>query len=193
MNDIKESSSKTGEKTSAMQDLENIQEENKEIVGWIEIEDTNINYPVLQTSNNDNTGSIFLDQNVDLDKGSNNYLIYGNCDDSEETFKDLLKYENEFFYKKHKYIRFITNNEDSTFEIMAIFHSNVTNNSDQYYFINADNETDYDNYVESAKKASIYDTGVNAKYGDTLLTLNTCENTETHTSFVIIAKKVTIS
>ena len=110
-------------------------------------------------------------------------------------FEDLMKYTKQDFYENHKTIQFTTNTEDSTYEILSVFYSRVYYKSEQnvfryYYFVNANNEKEYDEFVSNAKKASIYDTGVNAEYGEQLLTLSTCEYSQTDGRFVVVAKKI---
>ena len=197
----------TEEKTEKMLKLEELQKENNEIIGWLEIEDTNINYPVLQTNDNEfylthnykkekaTGGSLFLDKDFDLVNGSSNYLIYGHRNKQGLMFEDLMKYTKEDFYKEHTKIKFTTNKEDSIYEIMALFYSRVYYKSEQnvfryYYFVNANSEQEYNDFVNNSKKVSIYDTGVNANYGDQLLTLSTCEYSQEDGRFVVVAKKI---
>ena len=59
-----------------------------------------------------------------------------------------------------------------------------------YYFVNAKDEQEYNEFVNNAKTASIYDTGVIAEYGEQLLTLSTCEYSQKNGRFVVVAKKV---
>ena len=208
LNDIEIDESKITEtKTERMLQLEELQKENEEIIGWLEIEGTNINYPVLQTSDNDyylthnykkekaSTGSIFLDKDFDLINGSSNYLIYGHRNKSGLMFEDLIKYAEEDFYKEHTKIRFTTNKDDSIYEILSVFYSRVYYKSEQnvfryYYFVNANNEQEYNDFVNNAKKVSLYDTGVTAKYGDQLLTLSTCEYSQEDGRFAVVCKKI---
>ncbi len=195
------------EKTERMKQLEKLQKENTDIVAWIEIEDTNINYPILQTNDNEfylthnykkeksSGGSLFLDKDFDLVNGSSNYLIYGHRHKQGLMFEDLMKYAKEDFYKEHTKIKFTTLKEDSQYEIISVFYSRVYYQDEQdvfryYYFVNAENEAEYNNYVEQCKKASIYDTGVTAEYGEQLLTLSTCEYSQEDGRFVVVAKKV---
>lgn len=197
----------TEEKTEKMLQLEELQKENNEIIGWLEIEDTNINLPVCQTTDNDfylthnykkeksKGGSLFLDKNFDLVNGSSNYLIYGHRNTQGLMFEDLLKYSKEDFYNNHKTIKFTTNKDDSVYEIMSVFYSRVYYKSEQnvfryYYFVNANNEEEYNDFVNNCKKSSIYDTSVTANYGDQLLTLSTCEYSQEDGRFVVVAKKV---
>ena len=197
----------TETKTERMLKLEELQKENTEIIGWLEIEGTNINYPVMQTDNNDYymnhnykkeysaPGSLFLDKDFDLENGSSNYLIYGHRNKNGLMFEDLLKYENQNFYNEHKKVKFTTNEEDSEYEILAVFYSRLYYNSEKdvfryYYFVNAKNEEEYNDFVSNAKKASIYDTNVTAKYGDQLMTLSTCAYHTEDGRFAIVCKKI---
>ena len=190
-----------------MLQLEELQKENEEIIGWLEIEGTNINYPVLQASDNDyylthnykkeksSTGSIFLDKDFDLINGSSNYLIYGHRSKSGLMFEDLMKYAKEDFYKEHTKVKFTTNKDDSLYEILSVFYSRVYYKSEKnvfryYYFVNANNEQEYNDFVNNAKKVSLYDTGVTANYGEQLLTLSTCEYSQEDGRFAIVCKKV---
>ncbi len=197
----------TPQKTEKMLKLEELQKENNEIIGWLEIEDTNINYPILQTTDNDfylthnykkekaSSGSLFLDKDFNFENGSSNYLIYGHRNKQGLMFEDLLKYAKEDFYKEHKTIKFTTNKEDAIYEILAVFYSRVYYKSEKdvfryYYFVNANNEAEYNEFINEAKKASIYDTGITAEYGDQLLTLSTCEYSQEDGRFAIVAKKI---
>ena len=189
--------------------LKQLQQENSEIVALIEIEGTNINYPVLQTNNNDyymthnykkeysKDGALFLDKAYDWSRPSTNLLIYGhNNIGSSEMFVELLKYKKETFYKQHKTINFTTSEEEAKFEIIAVFKSRVyyqheNNVFRYYYFIDAKNETEFNNYVTNAKKASLYNIEATAKYEDQLLTLSTCEYSQKDGRFVVVARKIT--
>ncbi len=195
-------------KTDRMLKLQELQKDNSDIVAWIQIEDSNINYPILQTTDNSFymthnykkeysiDGSLFLDKDYDWSIPSSNLLIYGhNNRGSKEMFVDLLKYKDEEYYKTHKTIRFTTNEEDAEYEIIAVFLSRVYYKSEKdvfryYYFINANNEEEFNEYVEESKKASLYDIEATAKYGDQLLTLSTCEFSQEDGRFAVVARKI---
>ena len=194
------------ETTERMLKVKKLQKENDDIVGWLEIEDTNINYPVLQGDDNEfylnrnykkeksEKGSIFLDAKYNWNIPSNNLLIYGHNIINGLMFQDLLKYENQDFYKKHPNIRFTTEKEDKEYEIISVFKSRVYYKSEKnvfryYDFINAKKEEDYMEFVKNAKKASIYDTEVTAKYGDELITLVTCSYHTEDGRFVVIGRE----
>lgn len=197
----------TEETTERMLKLKELQKENSDIVGWLEIEKTGINYPVLQTNNNDyylthtykkensKNGSIFLDKDYNFSIPSSNLLIYGHNNKNGKMFEELLNYENEGYYKEHPNVKFTTEKWDSTFEIIAVFKSRVyykdeTNVFRYYYFINAENEEEYNYYIKECKKASLYNIGISAKYGDQLLTLSTCDYSTANGRFVVVARKI---
>ena len=109
-------------------------------------------------------------------------------------FQDLLKYESQNFYKKHPNIRFTTEKDDKEYEIISVFKSRVyykaEKNVFRYYdFINVETENEYMDFVKNAKKASIYDIEVTAKYGDELITLITCSYHIEDGRFVVIGKE----
>lgn len=192
--------------TERMEQVKELKKENEDIIGWLEIKDTNINYPILQGTDNEyylthnykkekvTGGSLFLDKNYDFSIPSSNLLIYGHRNKKGIMFEDLLKYKDEEFYKEHSKIRFTTTEDDSEYEIISVFYSRVYYQDEKdvfryYYFINAENEEEYNEYINNAKKVSIYDTGKIAEYGEQLLTLSTCEYSQANGRFVIVAKK----
>ena len=186
--------------------VKKLQEQNKDIVGWLEIEGTSVSYPVLQGDDNvfylthnykkeeSEKGSIFLNADYDWDIPSNNLIIYGHNLVNGQMFKELLKYSKEEFYKEHSVIRFTTAQKDMNFKIMSAFKSEVfyENEKDvfRYYdFINSKSKKEYKNFVKNAKKASIYDTGVTSEYGDSLITLITCSYHKEDGRFVLIGRE----
>jgi len=202
----KEESIAADRKSEKIIQPEELQKDNSDIIGWIAIPGTNINYPVLQTIDNSfylthdfkkeysENGSIFLDKDFDLEKPSTNYLIYGHRNKNGQMFDDLINYKKEEFYRKHPTIQFTTFKENSEYEIIAVFLSRVyykyeINVFRYYNFIDADTREDFDNYVNNCKEAALYDVGKTAKYGDQLLTLSTCEYSQTDGRLVIVARK----
>jgi len=195
------------EKNPRIARLEELHSQNEDIIGWIEINGTNISYPVLQTDNNSYyldhdykknssaRGSIFLDKDVDLDKPSSNFLIYGHRNVNKVMFENLYKYKDEKFYQEHKTIRFTTLKEDAEYEILSAFYGKVydkdVKNVFKYYqFIDAETEEEYNQYVTNVKQMSIYDTNVEAKFGEQLMTLSTCEYSQKNGRFAVVAKKI---
>ncbi len=179
---------------------------NSKIVGWITIDDTKIDYPVAQTTDNeyylnhdlnqkeDRNGTIFLDTNCDIIEPSTNLILYGHHMQSGNMFGNLGKYEDEEYYEKHKYITFDTLYEHGTYEVMYVFRSHVFTETEvafkYYQFIDAYSDVEFDSYMQEMANMSFYDTGVTATFGDRLLTLSTCDYQEKDGRFVVVAKKV---
>ena len=194
-------------KTERMSQVESLKKENPDIVGWLEIPDTTINYPVLQGTDNEyymthnykreksKNGSIFLSKDYDFSIPSSNLLIYGHNLGNGTMFQPLLNYENKNYYLKHPKIRFTTVNDDSEYEIISAFKSRVYYKKEKnvfryYYFINANNESEYNEFVQNTKNASLYETGKTAIYGDQLLTLSTCSYYVKDGRFAVVARKI---
>ena len=179
---------------------------NKRLIGWVKIDDTYIDYPVLQTVNNDyylnhnfdqeedKNGSIFLDKDCSIYPRSTNLILYGHHMRSGRMFGQLNKYSSEKFYKEHKYIQFDTIYEKGTYEVMYVFRSKIYEESEivfkYYQFTDAVSETEFESNMKQMADMSLYDTGVNAEYGDELLTLSTCDYYTSDGRFVVVAKKI---
>jgi sortase B len=180
-------------------------EKNPDMVGWISIDDTVVNYPVMQTPDNANyyldhdfenqistLGTPYIQENCDIST-SDNLIIYGHHIRGGRMFAALDQYTDESFYKEHKTIHFDTLNELGDYEIIAVFKTALYEDDvlPYYDFVNAENESAFDGYVGSVKQASLYDTGVDANYGDRLITLSTCEYSTENGRLVVVAKRVT--
>ena len=195
------------EETERILAVKELKKENSDIVGWLEIENTNINYPVLQGTDNEyymthnykkdksKNGSIFLNNEYDWSIPSSNLLIYGHNLNNGTMFQELLKYADESFYIEHPIIHFTTTKEDAKYEIISVFKSRVYYKSEEnvfryYYFINANSEEEYNQFVSDAKKASLYNIDATAKYGDQLITLSTCSYHVKDGRFAVVGRKI---
>lgn len=186
--------------------IENFKELKKlysNIVAWIEIENTTINYPIMQSNDNDyylyrnykneysRYGSIFLDYKYDFSKDSQNFLIYGHNNNDEMMFNELLKYQEKEYFEAHPSINLITENDITNYKIVSVFKSQVysqdaTNVFRYYNYVDLSNEDTFTNYITNVKKASIYDIDIEPKLGDDIITLSTCEYSKPNGRFVIV-------
>ena len=195
------------QETERMLQVKQLQEQNADIVGWLEIENTNVNYPVLQGTDNSyymthnykkensKNGAIFLDANYNWNIPSNNLLIYGHNLGNGMMFQELLKYEKKSFYSQHPVIRFTTAEEDAQYEIISVFKSRVYYKSEKdvfryYQFINNESEKEYNQFVKNAKNASLYPIDATASYGDQLITLSTCSYYVEDGRFAVVGRKI---
>ena len=187
--------------------MEKIYRKNHDFVGWLSIEDTKISYPVMQTPEDEeyyirrdfygessSAGTLFADTESDIKKPSDNILIYGHNMKTGTMFHDLLKYEDASFYNNHKYIQFDTIYGDGTYEVIAAFRTKIRAEDEAgfryYHFFNAEDASQFDDYVKNCKDLTPYDISTNASYGDTLLTLSTCAYHTSNGRFVVVAKKI---
>jgi sortase B len=107
-------------------------------------------------------------------------------------FSDLEEYASQEFYKRYPSIKFDTLNDYGTYVIVVVFKTVAYNDAGFKYFqfVNAEDEADFNKYIETCKSLLLYDTGVDAEYGDRLLTLSTCEYSQTDGRIVVVAKLV---
>ena len=194
-------------KTDMMVKVEELQKINTDVKGWIKIENTIIDYPILQGTDNsyylthnykkeeNKYGSIFVKDKCNFNDVNSNLIIYGHNMKDDEMFNSLLKYENKKFYDEHKIINITTESEERKYEIVAVMKSRVfykdEKNVFRYYnYLNFENENKYAEYINNVKKEQLYETGINANYGEQLITLITCEYSQENGRMVVVAKKI---
>lgn len=179
--------------------------QNSDFIGWIRIDGTGIDYPVMQSKDDPDFylkhnfskeysrfGLPYMQANCNL--SSDNIIIYGHNIKSKSMFNELTKYKDKAFYTAHKYITFDTLNEHRTYAVIAVFKTVAySDRGFQYYdFVNVNTEEEFNAYVEKCKALSFYDTGVTAKYGDKLLTLSTCEYSQENGRLAVVAKLIEV-
>ena len=189
-----------------IKNFKEIQKINSDIIAWIEIKNSKINYPVLKSQNNDFylkknynkeydcNGSIFMDYRCNLDKLNSNLIIYGHNNGNGLMFDELLKYNNKEFYNTHREIELITNNNVETYEIISVFKSRVFNENEKnvfryYNYIEFKDEKDFFTYINNVKLQSLYDINYEVNEESKLITLSTCEYSNKNGRFVIVAIK----
>ena len=195
------------EDKTILPELTELYRQNNDLVGWICVEDTNINYPVMQSKDNPNFylkhgfdkaytdyGCPYVQENCDMELPSDNIIIYGHHMNDGSMFAGLMKFKDKNFWEKHKTVSFDTLTDRQTYEVIAVFKTVVYTDSPDsfkyYHFINAETDEDFTAYVEKCKKLSLYETGITAEYGDKLLTLSTCEYSRTNGRLVVVAKLI---
>ena len=181
---------------------------NEDIVAWLQIPDTNVDYPVVWTpedenyylyrdiqGNEDKNGCLLLDTDSAVSPLTTNLIIHGHNMRSGAMFGKLTDYENFDFYENHKYMTLYTEECQRNYEVIAVFRSQVYKKSDTvfkfYKFFRADTQEEFDNFYHNIKDLSLYDTGVTAQFGDHFLTLSTCVYHVEQGRFVVVAKELT--
>lgn len=180
---------------------------NEDMCAWIQIPDTNIDYPVMWTpedeeyylyrdfdgSDNKN-GCLILDTDSCVDPLTTNLIIHGHNMKSGAMFGNLTDYQEEAFYQGHKEIILYTEGCQRNYEVIAVFRSQVFRKSEEvfkfYKFFQADTQEEFDDFYNNIKEMSLYDTGVTAEFGDHFITLSTCVYHVENGRFVVVAKEV---
>ena len=191
-------------------EYEQIYAENSDLVGWLEIDGTVINYPVLQSDTEqdsqfylthsfakkkDKNGSLFMDYRNDFVDRDTNIIIYGHNMKNGAMFGSLKKYLEKGYLEQHNKVRFDTIYEHGVYEVIDAFLSEASYQDEytfRYYnFLNAKNEAEFDAFSVNVMQLDALKKGtLDAKYGDQLLTLSTCSSYTEEGRMFIIAKKV---
>ena len=194
----------TGEYIKVLREYVPILERNSDLVGWLKIPGTRIDFPVLQTPNSPNFyltrdfykknsrhGAIYVCELADVNAPSDNVTIYGHKMADGSMFSDLFKYMKKDFYLEHSQIIFDTLSERHTYEIVAVFLTTADEDGFGYHRYVDGDEAQFDDYIATCKELSLYETGVTAQYGDKLITLSTCYLGTDDGRFVVVAKRIT--
>lgn len=197
---------KISSESSVQPTSRNLYLENSDMVGWIQIEGTSIDYPVMQTPADPNYylkhdfekhytdyGCPFMQADCDALAPSDNLIIYGHNMKDGSMFADLAKYGSKDFWQAHKTVRFDTARGSCAYEIFAVIHTTVqADDADAfpfYRFVDAASPEEFADYVSACQAQALYDTGISAEYGDKLLTLSTCDNITDNGRLLVIAKQ----
>ncbi len=205
-NESKETDNVAEEK-NILSEYKQLYEENSDLYGWIKIEDSVVDYPVMYTPDDPNfylyrnwqkeettSGSIFIDGRSN--ENTRNLLVYGHNMKNGTMFGSLDQYKEKAYYDQHKYIQFDTIYEKATYEIIAVSKEIVyyeNKPQDEYLFyehIELNSEDEFDAYISYMKENSYYEIDCTAKYGDEIITLCTCDYWTDNARLLIVAKKI---
>ena len=179
---------------------------NEDMAAWLVVPDTPIDYPVMWTPRDENyylrrgfdgktnqNGCLILDTDSCVNPLTTNLIIHGHNMKSGAMFGELDNYKEEAFFQEHREMQLYTEEGVRTYEVIAVFRSQVYRKTDQvfkfYQFFQADTQEEFDNFYENIKAMSLYDTGVTAEYGDHFLTLSTCSYHVEQGRFVVVARE----
>ncbi len=185
---------------------EEVYNQNSDVVGWIRMEGTKMNYPVMQTPDDPNyylyrdfdkknskRGSIYAWGEADISKPSDNITIFGHNMADGSMFACLGAYTSQYAWENNPLITFDTLNEYHTYKIFAVFKTsaNVGEGFSYHKFVDAANEQEFNEFVAKCKELAFYDTGITPVYGDKLICLSTCEYTLNNGRLVVCAVRIT--
>ena len=196
---------KSEEKSSNKYNLENIAKINSDVVGWIKIENTNIDYPIMQNGdyylhrniykNYSSHGTPYLAEYCNV-QYSDNLIIYGHHMNDNSMFAQLDNYKKHSFYENHKYIKFYSyyngKTIEKTYEVAIAFKTVVYSDKGfKYYnYTNFSDVQELNDFIENCRKLEFYNTGIDINYGDKLITLSTCEYSQKNGRIVVVAKQI---
>lgn len=184
--------------TLTVPDFAYLRSVNSDVIGWVQIPGTKINYPIVQGTDNDyylshvfsgeanNAGAIFMDAGIMDGFADRNPIIHGHNLKSGAMFSRLNRYSRLSFWNANRYIYVTTPDGLYIYEVFSAYE--MTTDTDIYYFgFSADEE--FQEYIDRVRSYSIYDAGIEVTSDDYILTLSTCAN-NTSNRFVVHAKRV---
>lgn len=181
---------------------------NSDMAGWLSIGGTQIDYPVMQTESaesdyylhhnfegqEDINGSLFADARNNLKGTDSNVIIYGHNMKSGMMFGGLKQYLEKDYWKEHRLLTFNTLYERNQYEIVAVCLSKVAYQNEEglryYNYLNAENEAEFQAYLDNINEWKVYDEPVELTMEDELLTLSTCNNYTEDGRLFLVARKV---
>lgn len=184
-------------------------EKNNDFAGWLRVYNTTIDYPVMQTPNDEQyylrknfkeeysiAGTLFASGHSDLDRPSDIITIYGHHMKIGTMFGKLKNYEDPDFIKDHRYIRLDTLKGRHSYEICAVFKVSVaykqdgTLKFDYTNVIDFPGEEAYNEYMAKVNQYSLYITDIPYQYGDKFILLSTCEYSQKDGRLIVMAKLI---
>ena len=179
---------------------------NPELIGWLTIDETSIDYPVMQSAhpdyylthdfygNKNSNGTLVMDEHCDVYKPSRSLLIHGHNMKNGKMFKALLSYASESFGMKHLTIRFDTLVDHREYQLVAAFYSKLYDEESEEegfrYYVNVQDANSAAYFVNGLRSERRYDTGVEFGINDEYIVLSTCSYHVTDGRFVVVAKRV---
>lgn len=200
--------------TKILPKFESLYEENEDLVGWIRIPDNNINYPIVQGTNDnfylshnfykeeDKYGCLFIKGEADSGFDDQNTVIYAHNMRDNEMFGSLDRYRRQEYEKNHSTIYLDTLYEERKYEIIAVCESKVMEKEDTsfkyYQFMNAESEQEFQAFMSFIKECELYqieekddlEMTYDLTQKDSFLMLSTCAYEEENGRLVVIAKRI---
>ena len=188
--------------------FKNLYEQNSDIAGWIKIDGTDIDYPVMQSDSTapefylnhsfykepSTAGTPFLDYRCKITDASDNMIVYGHNMKSGLMFHPLILYTDFQFFEANRFVYFSTLYSEDVYEIFAVFKYDLTNEQDTEFniirYVDYDSPDRFSEFIDYAVSSSLHPIYETPAYGDRLLTLITCEYSSNDSRLVLVAKLV---
>ena len=193
------------------ENIKKIKEENDDVLGWLKIGNTVVDYPLVQGSDNeyylshnykkqkDGWGALFLHSEIDFEDDYANAIIYGhnNGGNKKKTdmFSTLQWFKDRDYYEKNSTITVTTLEGQRTYEIFAVFSSRIFYKDEVgvfrfYDYLDLKSKQAFEEYIANIDKIKHYDTGIKPVYGKRIMTLITCDYAIENGRFVVVAQEI---
>lgn len=179
----------------------NLYKQNNDFSGWLKIDGTSIDYPVMQAKDNDfymnkdfdkkyrYSGLPFADYQCNLYRTSTNIIIYAHNMRDGSMFATLEHYKNKEFYENNKRITFNTLYEKGEYEVIGALYT-TPDKFNYHSFINTKSKVEFNTFIADVDRLKLYETSASVEFGDYLLTLSTCSYNSKNERFVVVAKRI---
>ena len=192
---------------TVLPEYEALLEQNPDLVGWLTIQGTKVDYPVVQKvddndfylnhsfdGSEDSAGTIYVDYRSDIVNPTTNTMVYGHNMKNGSMFGSLKNYLQEDFFKEYRYIQFNTIYEHRLYQVVSVGLSEVAyqdESSYRYYnFIQANNLEEWQEFVDNVSAMAVYQSDVTLDPSDEILTLSTCNSYTEDGRLFIVAKRI---
>lgn len=183
---------------------QSLKKQNDDFVGWIQIEGTRIDYPVVQTPDrpdfylhrdfnreSSKYGIPYMAENCRYAEPGTSLLIYGHHMKNGGMFADLQNYTDAGFYRQHPYIRFDTVDRAGIYEIVAVVKVDASDDATPWQsLLFPKDEEMFEEAWEAFEEQSFYQTEEQPEYDDRLLALVTCEYTLKDGRLMVVSKEI---
>ena len=178
-------------------DLAALREVNPDVVGWIRVPDTKIDYPVVQGEDNnfylkhtwqghENTvGTIFMDYGSSPDLTDFNTLIYGHNMRTGSMFASLRNYSQQDYFNAHPYVYLLVDNGAFRFEVFSAYQAELDASAYGQSFRQRETR---EKFLQDAAEKSAIETEITPGIRDRILTLSTCSGMGYETRWVVHAR-----
>lgn len=176
-------------------DFEALKQINEDVVGWIYLEGTNINYPVVQGADNrhyvsalidgtyNGSGSIFMDYRNQSDFSDPHCILYGHNMQNGSMFHDICNYKEPEYYDNHPTGMLITPEQNFYFEIVSAYVASLADPAWQLEFVD---DADLLAWLSDSMERSSFVSSVQPQLGDRIITLSTCSYEYDNARYVLV-------
>lgn len=149
---------------------------------WINVANTNIDYPVVKgndnnyylnkdfNNNDSSSGSIFMDFRNDFNNDKN-IIVYGHNMKNKTMFNNLGKFKDESFWNENNKIKVYNGSDELTYEVFSVY---VVESGEDYLKVDFSDDTEYSEFLNDIKSKSLYESEVILSPSDKIITLSTC-------------------